>query len=126
MAHRRAVALAQQLVTHRAPRALHRVMCSRCCHKGTRAQLGGSSETIFDKIIRKEIPSDVVHEDSQCLAFRDVAPQVVSTALEPALSFPQAPTHILVIPKNRDGLTWPHTRSNCTSGPADMTEAYAR
>ena len=47
--------------------------------------------TIFDKIIAKEIPSDIVHEDDQCLAFRDIAPQ--------------APVHILVIPKVRDGPT---------------------
>lgn len=44
-----------------------------------------SGDTIFGKIIRKEIPSDVVYEDDKCLAFRDVSPQ--------------APTHILVIPK---------------------------
>ena len=41
--------------------------------------------TIFKKIIDKEIPADVVYEDDQCLAFRDVNPC--------------APTHILVIPK---------------------------
>lgn len=41
--------------------------------------------TIFKKIIDKEIPADVVYEDDQCLAFRDVNPA--------------APTHILVIPK---------------------------
>ncbi len=43
------------------------------------------SETIFSKIIRKEIPADIVYEDDLCLAFRDVNPQ--------------APTHILIIPK---------------------------
>ncbi|KAJ6806023.1 14 kDa zinc-binding protein-like [Iris pallida] len=47
--------------------------------------------TIFDKIIKKEIPSTVVYEDDKALAFRDINPQ--------------APTHILVIPKIRDGLT---------------------
>ena len=41
--------------------------------------------SIFDKIINKEIPADIVYEDDRCLAFRDVAPQ--------------APTHVLVIPK---------------------------
>ena len=41
--------------------------------------------TIFKKIIDKEIPADIVHEDDLCLAFRDINPQ--------------APTHILVIPK---------------------------
>ena len=44
-----------------------------------------SEETIFSKIIRREIPADIVYEDSDCLAFRDIQPQ--------------APTHILVIPK---------------------------
>lgn len=41
--------------------------------------------TIFDKIISKEIPAQIVYEDELCLAFRDIAPQ--------------APTHILLIPK---------------------------
>ena len=43
------------------------------------------SETIFAKIIRREIPADIVYEDELCLAFRDVNPQ--------------APVHVLVIPK---------------------------
>ncbi|GLT88034.1 hypothetical protein SLE2022_060790 [Rubroshorea leprosula] len=47
--------------------------------------------TIFDKIIKKEIPANVVYEDDKVLAFRDIAPQ--------------APTHILIIPKVKDGLT---------------------
>ncbi|MCA9069534.1 MAG: histidine triad nucleotide-binding protein [Planctomycetaceae bacterium] len=44
-----------------------------------------TEKTIFKKIIDKEIPADIVHEDDHCLAFRDISPQ--------------APTHILVIPK---------------------------
>jgi histidine triad (HIT) family protein len=43
------------------------------------------TDTIFGKIIRREIPADIVYEDDLALAFRDVSPQ--------------APTHILVIPK---------------------------
>jgi histidine triad (HIT) family protein len=43
------------------------------------------SDTIFGKIIRREIPANIVYEDDLCLAFKDVNPQ--------------APTHILVIPK---------------------------
>jgi histidine triad (HIT) family protein len=43
------------------------------------------SDTIFGKIIRKEIPVNIVYEDDLALAFKDVNPQ--------------APTHILVIPK---------------------------
>jgi len=45
------------------------------------------AETIFDKIIRKEIPADIVYEDEDVLAFRDI--------------HPQAPVHVLVIPKRR-------------------------
>ena len=41
--------------------------------------------TIFGKVIRREIPADIVYEDELCLAFRDINPQ--------------APTHVLVIPK---------------------------
>ena len=48
-------------------------------------------ETIFDKIIRKEIPSTCVYEDDKCFAFRDIAPV--------------APTHVLLIPKVHEGLT---------------------
>jgi histidine triad (HIT) family protein len=42
-------------------------------------------ETIFSKIIRREIPADIVYEDNLALAFKDINPQ--------------APVHILVIPK---------------------------
>jgi len=41
--------------------------------------------TIFSKIIKKEIPAKIVFEDELCMAFHDIAPQ--------------APVHILVIPK---------------------------
>ena len=47
------------------------------------AKPGG--DTIFGKIIRREIPADIIYEDDQCLAFNDVSPQ--------------APVHFLVIPK---------------------------
>ena len=43
------------------------------------------AKTIFQKIIDREIPADIVYEDDRVLAFRDVAPQ--------------APTHVLLIPK---------------------------
>ena len=46
-----------------------------------------SEDTIFSKIIRKEIPADIVFESESVLAFRDIAPQ--------------APVHILVIPKKK-------------------------
>jgi histidine triad (HIT) family protein len=41
--------------------------------------------TIFDRIIAREIPADIVHEDDEVLAFRDINPQ--------------APVHVLFIPK---------------------------
>ena len=54
--------------------------------------VGSSYEpTIFDKIVAREIPADIVYEDSTSLAFRDIAPQ--------------APCHILVIPKTRGRLS---------------------
>ncbi|MFM8290313.1 MAG: histidine triad nucleotide-binding protein [Planctomycetia bacterium] len=43
------------------------------------------ADTIFGRIIRREIPARIEHEDDLCLAFHDVAPQ--------------APVHVLVIPK---------------------------
>ncbi|KAL4598980.1 hypothetical protein ACB098_11G067400 [Castanea mollissima] len=55
------------------------------------AAVPSDSPTIFDKIISKEIPSKVVYEDDEVLAFRDISPQ--------------APTHILIIPKVKDGLS---------------------
>ncbi|KYO20634.1 adenosine 5'-monophosphoramidase HINT1 [Alligator mississippiensis] len=47
------------------------------------ARPGG--DTIFGKIIRKEIPANVIFEDEQCIAFHDISPQ--------------APVHFLVVPK---------------------------
>ena len=46
-----------------------------------------SESTIFDKIISKEIPAEILYEDDQVLAFKDINPQ--------------APVHFLVIPKVR-------------------------
>jgi len=43
------------------------------------------ADTIFSKIINREIPADIVYEDDLSLAFRDINPQ--------------APVHILIIPK---------------------------
>lgn len=44
-----------------------------------------TTETIFSKIIRREIPAEIIYEDNLALAFKDINPQ--------------APVHILVIPK---------------------------
>ena len=46
--------------------------------------------TFFDKLVAKQIPSTILYEDSECMAFRDINPQ--------------APVHFLVIPKNKDGM----------------------
>ncbi len=43
-----------------------------------------AQETIFSKIIRREIPADIVYQDELVTAFRDI--------------HPQAPTHILIVP----------------------------
>ena len=45
------------------------------------------ADTIFDQILNKKIPADIVYEDDRVLAFRDVSPQ--------------APIHVLVIPKKK-------------------------
>ncbi len=42
-------------------------------------------DTVFGRILRGELPADIVHEDERCIAFRDV--------------HPQAPIHVLVIPR---------------------------
>ena len=43
------------------------------------------ADTLFDKIIRRDIPADIVYEDDDVLAFRDITPQ--------------APVHVLFVPK---------------------------
>mmetsp|Transcript_50102 Transcript_50102/g.93746 ORF Transcript_50102/g.93746 Transcript_50102/m.93746 type:complete len:134 (+) Transcript_50102:47-448(+) len=48
-------------------------------------------DTIFGRMARKEMPCDMVYEDDLCMAFNDIAPQ--------------APVHILLIPKERAGMT---------------------
>ncbi len=43
------------------------------------------ADTLFAKIINRQIPADIVYEDDLCLAFRDISPQ--------------APVHLLLVPK---------------------------
>jgi histidine triad (HIT) family protein len=43
------------------------------------------SKTLFSKIVDREIPADIVHEDEHVLGFRDISPQ--------------APVHVLFVPK---------------------------
>lgn len=45
----------------------------------------GNQPSIFSKIISREIPSDILYEDDHCLVIKDIQPQ--------------APTHVLLIPK---------------------------
>jgi len=49
------------------------------------------SDCLFCKIVQKEIPCDIVYENERLLAFRDISPQ--------------APTHILIIPKKHIATT---------------------
>ena len=44
-----------------------------------------AAKTVFDRIIDRELPSRIEHEDEQCLVIRDIRPQ--------------APVHLLIIPK---------------------------
>lgn len=43
-----------------------------------------TDETLFSKIVKREIPADIVYQDEHVTAFRDI--------------YPQAPTHILIVP----------------------------
>ncbi|BDM64764.1 histidine triad nucleotide-binding protein [Shewanella sp. NFH-SH190041] len=45
-----------------------------------------AEETIFSKIIRREIPADILYQDELVTAFRDISPQ--------------APTHVLIVPNH--------------------------
>ena len=47
------------------------------------------SDCLFCRIVRREIPAQIVHEDEQALVFKDITPQ--------------APTHLLVVPKRHLG-----------------------
>ena len=58
-------------------------------------------KSIFEKIIDREIPSDILLEDNICIAIRDIDPQ--------------APTHILIIPKRKI------TRISLTEEPDEKT-----
>jgi histidine triad (HIT) family protein len=50
-----------------------------------------TASTIFDKLLSREIPANIVYEDDKAFCFRDVNPQ--------------APVHILCIPRHKDGLS---------------------
>jgi histidine triad (HIT) family protein len=58
-------------------------------------------DTIFGKIVRREIPADIVYEDDDVLAFRDLNPQ--------------APVHVLFVPKRAIA-----TLNDATAADADL------
>lgn len=68
-----------------------------------KANVDTGAPTIFDKIVSREIPATVVYENEKVLAFRDINPQ--------------APVHVVLIPKQRDGLT---QLSKATEGNKDV------
>jgi histidine triad (HIT) family protein len=59
-----------------------------------------AQDTVFDMILAKKIPADVVHEDEWVLAFRDI--------------IPQAPVHVIVIPKKKVGRLAEYKEANAT------------
>mmetsp|Transcript_40584 Transcript_40584/g.130455 ORF Transcript_40584/g.130455 Transcript_40584/m.130455 type:complete len:162 (+) Transcript_40584:25-510(+) len=65
--------------------AASRPQCSSMSEVAKAQIAAPGGDTIFGKIIRKEIPAKIAYEDDTVLAFHDVAPQ--------------APVHVLVIPK---------------------------
>ena len=75
-------------------------MSERDATEDTTADNG--SETLFERIIAREIPADIVYETDTTIAFRDIKPQ--------------AATHILVVPKTR-------YRNVAELAPASLTEA---
>ena len=67
-----------------------------------------SNDTIFSKIISKEIPADIIYEDENTLAFKDINPQ--------------APFHALIIPKNAIAtITTTTTAAAATAAAATTT-----
>ena len=65
------------------------------------------AETIFTKIMNREIPADIVYEDDISLAFKDINPQ--------------APVHLLIIPKKEIGSWW----ATCTGLPPSWRRRWA-
>ena len=66
-------------------RRLHAAALRSRLHTGQGQGLAMADDTIFHRIIRRDIPADIVYEDDDVIAFRDIAPQ--------------APVHVLFVPK---------------------------
>jgi diadenosine tetraphosphate (Ap4A) HIT family hydrolase len=67
-----------------------------------KAKQSEGQPTLFDKILDKSVPSEMVYETEHVYCFRDIAPQ--------------APTHVLCIPKVRDALTGLKMAESSTHG----------
>jgi len=65
-----------------------------------------ASDCLFCKIVAREVPADIVHETATTLAFRDTQPQ--------------APTHVLVIPKEHQ----PDVVALSVSSPAGLVDLF--
>lgn len=65
-----------------------------------------SSDCLFCRFVAREIPADIVHETATTLAFRDINPQ--------------APTHVLVIPKEHQ----PNVVALGASSPQALVELF--
>ena len=70
------------------------------------------TETIFSKIIRKEIPADIVYEDDLALAFRDI--------------YPSAPVHILIVPKQPIESIATATAAHSAARPSAVSQSSLR
>ena len=57
-------------------------------HPAVKLETMSDTPSIFTRIVEREIPADIVFEDDEVIAFRDIAPK--------------APVHILVVPKTAD------------------------
>ncbi len=66
------------------------------------------ADCVFCKIVARELPADVVHEDDRVVAFRDVAPK--------------APLHVLVVPREHIE-TIAHTQDESLAGHIVLTAA---
>lgn len=74
------------LTTRNLSRSSYSIMNSKMADEVAKAQTATSTkDTVFGKIIRKEISASILYEDEKCIAFNDVNPQ--------------APIHFLVIPR---------------------------
>ena len=70
------------------------------------------SANIFEKIIAREIPAEIVYEDERVLAFRDINPK--------------APTHVLIVPKKEHRRACPRPGRRMTSCWATCCSRRAR